>query len=72
LKITKQLREQCWKVSGHGTVAAHHLHAPPQLLRVGSRAAVKSRERGEIFTFLLAVSNAVTCKIPKTQQASLF
>jgi hypothetical protein len=35
-------------------------------------AAMKSRERGEIFTFLLAVSNAVTCKIPKMQQASLF
>jgi hypothetical protein len=55
-----------------GTVAVGLLQAPPQLRRVGSRAAVKSRERGEIFTFLLVVSNAVTCKIPKTQQASLF
>jgi len=28
-------REQCWKVSGHETVAARLLHAPPPLAARG-------------------------------------
>jgi hypothetical protein len=39
---------------------------------VGSRAAAKSRDRGEFFAFLLAVDNAVTCKPKKHNKQAGF
>jgi len=47
--------------------------------RVDPRATAKETSKGEdlkwlppLFTFLAGGDNAVTCKTPKTQQASLF